>query len=271
MKLGVNIHPNYTDGAYNMPERVWSCLVRSRISLVRTAAPSLGMTGFSNYEYLLQKGLRWCFTASNVKAPGQVIADLKAVLAKYPGLLMEAIEGPNEVNNWPIDASLYPSFSRDDAAVKYQNDLCSAVKADPALKSVPVYSFTGGTKGFGTCDYRNDHTYSKTGGFTDIASKVAEMTARSTLPGGIVLTELGYDTNPDFIGWHKPVCEQDQMDLTANALRQCEAAGVYAAYLYQLLDDYWVNQGNKTGKDCFGLFDLGYRPKPVAEMIRAMG
>lgn len=266
MKLGVCTHLNYSDGAYNLSDKVIECLRILGCDLVRTAAPKPTDQGQDNIIAVARAGVRFCFTAQGDTLPAQVVANIKAMLAQQP-MQIEAIEGPNEVNNWPI--KIYPGLSGEDAALRYQTELYNAVKAGPALKSIPVYSFTGG-KSFGPCDARNEHPYPQYG-VLDIVGYMKKLNGMGATDKPIVFTETGYQTNPfcndnAFIG----VSDDLQAEMTVALLKASEAAGVQAVYLYQLLDDYWLHRGNRSKVQQWGLFDLGYRPKAVVAALRGM-
>jgi hypothetical protein len=75
-----------------------------------------------------------------------LVRTAKALEAKSPGAII-AIEGVNEPNNWGIEYQGQKGGGRDASAswipvARCQADLYRAVKSDPVLKRLPVWSFT---------------------------------------------------------------------------------------------------------------------------------
>lgn len=261
--IGVNVHVMYTDGGYAKLENIESALRYLGIKSLRDHEP-----GADNARYgeLARAGYSFDFITGG--DPDKVIAQLESFAAQYPHAI-DAVEGPNEVNNWPIT---YRGRGGAEGAMAYQAALYAAVKSDPRLKDIPVYNFTDYPQPPGDADYVNLHPYPKRGAqpFDYIKGDFAP-DARPMPDKPKVITEAGYCAlpNPD---WWKgsaqwaPVDERTQAILTLNLLLDAFTLGARRTYLYQLLDAY--PDPNYTGPDQhLGLFDLKYWPKPAADAI----
>jgi len=142
--LGINVHMEYTDGAYASEANVASDLAYLGITNIRdgvptgTSIPTLNQITALNQ--LAAAGIKFDLGVSNTNVATQMAA-LNALEATSPGSII-AVEGPNEINNWPVT---YNGLTGQAAAVAFQTALYSAVKSDPALAGASVYNFTGGT------------------------------------------------------------------------------------------------------------------------------
>jgi hypothetical protein len=178
-------------------------------------------------------------------------------VANHPGAIA-AIEGPNEINNFPIT---YNGLTGANAAIAFQNDFYAAAKADPALRDVPIYSFTLGAGAIPTGGYDavSIHPYSHWGK----QPWAIEQKALGAAPSGagVEFTELGFSTLPSNSEWG--VDKLTQAKLTLNAILDAKALGVQNVYLYEHLDAYADPLGTKVVNH-FGLFDINNNPKPAA-------
>lgn len=136
--------------------------------------------------------------------------NIEALLKQYKPGTIDALEGPNEVNNKfpPQDLNLKYKGQTDEAAgAAYMNDLYPAVKADPATKAISVVNYTAIFTDYhlarpcGAFDVSNMHSYQ--GYDIPSASLLAnEASANNLLPTGarikpFVPTECGYNVQPD--------------------------------------------------------------------------
>jgi len=261
--IGVNVHVEYTDGAYADAGRTIAALKFLRVNFVRDAAPDPHNQGQANYDALAQAGVRFDLIVNG----GDIATALRGMAAlqtRYPGAV-HAIEGPNEINN-------HASFTfagltdKHRAATAYQATLYGAVKTNPTLRAIPVVAFTDYPDTPGPCDVANFHSYpdgrgppgARLGQDADEASSVA--------PGRpLVDTEFGYFTQPV----KGALSQRGQARLILTGLLDNAAKGVAETYLYQLLDAY-PDRGAQDGEKHYGLFDIQDRPKTSAQMLRRL-
>ena len=260
--LGVNVHVEYTDGKYANAGNVIADLNYLGIDNVRDAVLNPQNQGQASYDALASAGVKFdMFFQGNELTSTLHLVD--AFAARHPGAIA-LIEGPNEVNNFPIS---YAGQSGDAGAVAYQNALYSAVRSDASLVGVPVADLTSYPFLKGGSDDANYHFYPFHGeqpgaaygatGFSDLAS--AE-------PGkAMVMTEGGYNTllADSYFGG---VDQLTQAKLTLNLYCDNAKAGVNTSYIYQLLDAY-ADPTNLNSDSHFGVFNLDNSPKIAATAI----
>nr|WP_245517083.1 calcium-binding protein [Rhizobium leguminosarum] len=208
--------------------------------------------------------MQFVFSAQREVDPAAVAQRLHAFVQSHPGSVV-GIEGPNEVNNWPVS---YDGLSGQAAAVAYQKDLSAAVNADPLLKNIPVLGFTGYTVASAS-DYTTIHTYAKDGDQPFSWLSRESGVQRAADPGKpLAITETGYHTSltADTNGGWEGVSEATQAKLLLNTLMDGAALGSKKTFIYELLDAYSDPQGTNQERH-FGLFHLDYSAKPAATAI----
>ncbi|WP_233862405.1 calcium-binding protein [Paraburkholderia adhaesiva] len=269
--LAVNTHVNYTDGAYANVRNIADDLAWLGIHHVRDAPPASGAAPLASYVYLAQHGIKF-----NVLMHLDIADHLDRALrlnAEVPGSVV-AIEGLNEIDNWPVT---YGDLKGADAGLAVQREIYTRVRGTPALAGVPVYDLTGyDIKPVDTrtnaADYANGHVYPQNGeqpmrnanGDSWMGSAV-RLFRKFHLP--MVITEFGYFSMPQS-GWYMiGVDEPAQAKGVLNGYMDAAAAGVKRTYVYELLDQKPDPQ-NKNAEMHFGLFRIDNSPKPVASAIR---
>jgi glycosyltransferase involved in cell wall biosynthesis len=145
--IGINVHMEYTDGAYASESNVAQDLAYLGITNIRDMIPDVPAGGIpaadevSALEALAANGVKMDLlvgaTESDIPAD---IAIVNSLDAATPGSI-EAIEGLNEINNNPPS---YDGLSGQAAATAEQDAIYAAVQADPTLSGVAVFDFTGG-------------------------------------------------------------------------------------------------------------------------------
>ena len=272
--IAVNVHIEYTDTPYRDAAAVLRDLGFIGVSLVRDAAPDPRNAGQGSYAMLADRKIRFDFFIPSWNNDlGAVLPRIDAFAHAHPGAVA-AIEGPNEIENWPVT---YQGATGVPAAARFQHAIFAAVRADSALKGVPVYDLTFSTGFAGlysvlgdmadACDVGTDHTYfgnrrPPRGGLTGAVAHVSAFT-----PGRpIAVTETGYTTAQ---ASPHGVSEQDQALYTIDLLLDAARAGVVHTYLYELLDEK-PDPAGTNGERHFGLFHSDHSPKPVAIALHNM-
>ncbi|MGO7153263.1 calcium-binding protein [Rhizobium leguminosarum] len=264
--FGIDTHIDYTDGKYSNVREVVKALNYLGLDTVRDHAPNSASdpNGQTHLGDAAEAGVQFVFSAQREVDPATVAQRLHSFVQAHPGSVV-GIEGPNEVNNWPVS---YHGLSGQAAAVAYQKDLSADVNADPLLKNIPVLGFTGYTVASAS-DYTTIHTYAKDGDQPYSWLSRESGVQRAADPGKpLAITETGYHTSltADTNGGWEGVSEATQAKLLLNTLMDGAALGSKQTFIYELLDAYSDPQGTNQEKH-FGLFHLDYSAKPAATAI----
>jgi hypothetical protein len=273
--FGVNVHMEYTDGRYAEAPKVLLDLGYLGIARVRDAVPRPEKwlprgQAMRAFNLLADGGIHFDLTASGDSSIPGDMQQLDAFEKQHPGAIL-SVEGPNEINNWPVH---HAGITSEEAATAFQRALYKAVHGDPLLANVPVLYYTGGApidlaKHPGLADEANSHPYPHSGdqpwawlrrGYTE------NFTMAAGFPWQI--TETGYYTLPSSHDWGG-VDDATQAKLLLNLMFDATLDGVDATYLYQLLDPYPYTDPRGSGVDGhLGLFFYNGEPKPAATAIR---
>ncbi|KQT60679.1 MULTISPECIES: carbohydrate-binding domain-containing protein [unclassified Aureimonas] len=266
--MGVATHIDYTDGQYRDIDADIAALKFLGINHVRDAAPNPASDAFGQGHLAdaAKAGLKFTFVVQGNVDPEVVVGRLHQFAAAHPGAIT-GIEGPNEVNNWPVT---YRGLTGTAGAQAYQAALFDAVNADPLLKNIPVLGFTDYPVHASDSDWNNIHPYPKNGD-QPRDTVVAEAKAQAAIdPGkGFAITEGGYHTSlsADRNGGWEGVDEATQAKLTLNMYMDAAQQGSKITNLYQLLDAYPDHKGGGDQESHFGMFRLDGSAKPVATAI----
>lgn len=262
--IGVNTHIHYTDGGYADVPKTIAALKYLGIHNVRDSVPdpSLPGGGGLNFGKFADADFKFDFVVSpNLPLP-KTMALLEDFARAHRGAI-SAIEGPNEVNNWPVS---YKGETGPKAAIAYQDDLYAAVKASTLLSKIPVYNLTSWPVLIGKFDVYNAHTYPPKGEQPEAHVKnVLDQLHKTGQGGTVAITEVGYYTLPGKGTWGG-VDDETQAKLSLNLILDSVRMGISKIYLYQLLDAYPDPSSSEMEKH-FGLFDINYKPKPAASAI----
>src|SRR4051812_16161533 len=260
--LGLNVHLMYTDGGYAHLDKAFAALQYVGITHVRDVLPELNWEAESRFQDASEAGLQFDLFVDGSVALPDTMARLKQFVGRYPGRLA-VIEGPNEINNWPVK---YRGLTGMEAAAALQNDLYDGARADPLLTKVPIYNYSGFPDRGGRADFTNIHPYPKEGSQPRAElNRNLEIYAKLVPGKPLVITEVGYPTLRIPSPWGG-VDGDTQAKLTLNLLFDAALLGIGRTYIYQLLDAYPDKIGTEVDKH-MGLFDLRYHPKPAALAI----
>ncbi len=260
--IGVNVHVTYTDSSYVKIDAVVAALRYLGVNHVRDYSLSPGGQGQASYGRLARAGIRF----NLFQQGGDVAAAvdrMQTFVQIFPGSIA-SIEGPNEVNNFPIR---YGGLTGDAAAKAFMAAFYDAIKAVPSLADIPVYGITSWPEFASKADVANFHSYPPSGDqplarlTRDRNQQLAAMPGKPT-----ALTESGYYTLPGKGTWGG-VDDATQAGLILNLLFDATRLGVGRTFIYQLLDAYPDPDGSDMEKH-FGLFDIAFAPKPAATALR---
>lgn len=258
--IGVNTHLPYAGSSYGNGADVLAALKYLGLGLVRDSAVTARTATLPGYTRLADAGIRFDMVAPAGRDPAEVVGTVAAFAAAHPGAVA-AIEGPNEIDHWPVT---YHGLTGVAAGIAYDNALVAAMAADPRLSGVASYSLTGAAVNDDTA-YANVHAYPGAGNQPGgIIGRVLAHHADSSKP--LVLTETGYHTATGAGTAWEGVNEKTQAKLTLNLLFDAISGGVNTVYLYQLMDGF-LDPSGKNVDHHLGLFDAYARPKPAAVAI----
>jgi hypothetical protein len=260
--FGVVTHIPATDGGYRELGATTNALRYLGIDHVRDAAPNPAYDSYGQRHIAeaAAQGIHFTFTAEGGVDPVVTVQRIHAIELAYPGTVT-AIEGPNEVNNWPVT---YGGLSGTAGAQAYMRALFDAVQADPLLRDITVTGFTDWPNHASKSDTSTIHPYVKNGD-QPLGRIWQDMQDQNAVDPGkrFLITETGYHTriNPSS-GW-EGVDEATQAKLLLNTYMDGALLGAQQTYVYQLLDAYAGN----SQEEHFGLFRLDNSPKPAATAI----
>lgn len=263
---GVNTHLPYTDGGYANATKVIESLNYLGLNNVRDWVINdkwyPGNEGQLSYPVAAQAGIKFVMNVISGSDVQHAVNLMHNFEAKFPGSIV-GIEGPNEVNNWPVN---FNGLTGDAGAIAFQTALFDAVNADSLLANKPVVLLTSYPVLVGPADASNTHFYPGNGDqpFTSLKGATDWFTA--LMPGKpFMLTETGYFSLPGNFGWGG-VDEVTQAKLLLNLLCDSAKLGLEKVFIYQLLDAYSDPSMSDPEKH-FGLFDINYKPKAAATAI----
>ncbi len=275
-EMGVDTHIPYTDGGYANVGKVIADLQYLGLSNVRDGITDgqSGSASLSSYIALARAGIKFTVVGNDVDHPTpETIASTLELIDRLntavPGSVV-AVEGANEVNNWPVT---YEGQTGLAGAVALQRALYSAVHSDPALEGVPVDYFTGYNAGSvavgpdpsktaGLADFDTQHPYPNWSEAPAAWLATGQALGNEPTPGPFVYTETGYTTNATQTGGvNQDVQAKYLLDLYFDAA----ADGASRTYVYQLMDAY--APGSPQGDEGFGLFNPDGTAKPSATAI----
>ncbi|MDG1582698.1 hypothetical protein [Pseudomonas sp. GOM6] len=244
-RQGVNLHISQGTSNYKKMDMVTANLAYLGIQHVRDSFnPFWNGPAYGYYTHLAQAGMKWTFISAvgGTRSPATIatfLNNISALERAVPGSVF-AVEGPNEINNFPL--TWEPTGQKGlDAALAFQQSLYGQTQASPVLKKAKVFYFTGYDAGSipkgpdptttpGYSHYNNQHPYPLHG--KPPARWIARSKALGNTPSGAgpaVYTETGYQI--------PKTSEAQAASWTLNLLVGSAANGIYRTYLYQLMDE----------------------------------
>ena len=267
--IGVNVHMWETTSGYGNLSLVENSLAYLGVANVRDnyiPASLSAFTALANSGYKLDLAI-----PSDAITIANFVTQIDTFNAAHPGSI-KAIEGPNEVNVFPVTYNGGTSLAN---AAQYEQAFYSAVRADSHLSSIPVYNLSlayldttqyaqvGNLSG--SANYANSHAYLNDAYGPQWSLNIILPFAKLDAPSlPTVITETGYNTDPN--DGYSGVDQTVQAKYTLDTLMDAYKDGVATTYLYELLDDY-SDPGNTNAQDHFGLFNADGTPKLAATAI----
>jgi hypothetical protein len=278
--LGINTHLGYPNTPYyGRAQSVITALQYLGINKIRDQSPASTSNPIINAtnNALASSGIKF-----DVLIPGNGYVDLSADLAgidafqhNNPGVVT-AIEGPNEINAWPISyRDIADTYS---AGIQLTQDLWAAVQADPLLTGVSVYALTlsAGMPNVAASEaqlgnlapyvtYGNAHIYAASSNNVwqyDMPTWLPVL-EQDTPSKPMVITETGYATIP------KQVDEVAAAKYNLNTFFENALNGIAGTYLYELVDTA-SSPVDMNAEDHYGEFHHNWSPKAGATAIHNM-
>jgi hypothetical protein len=274
--IGVNTKGStYTDGYANSSAIIES-LNYIGVTKVRDSFTDYGKAS-PVLDAMADAGIQFDFRVSyTLPAQGEAgldyyLASLKAFMAEHPGAVL-SVEGVNEAN---YNSVSYNGEVGIDAAVAFQKDLFTAIKADSALAQVTVVNLSLGSNSASDyaqvgnlgnySDAANAHAYTLTGGTADGQLQNTYSLAESASVGDpLIVTEMGHTTLQSEPGIG--TSETAQAKLLLSDLLLSYEDGAQTTYLYELFDNSAsLVRGEKEGY--FGIFNEDGTPKVAATAL----
>ena len=273
--MGVDTHIPYTDGRYADIGNVIADLQYLGISNVRDGITDgqAGSAPLSSFVALAKAGIKFTIIGDGENATPDSVGSTLGLIDRLSTAVtgsVVAVEGANEVNNWPVSFQGQTGLA---GAVALQQYLYSAVHSDPALTGVAVDYFTGYNAGSvamgpdpsttaGLADLDTQHPYPNWGEAPAAWVATSQALGNEPTPGPFVYTETGYTTNATEAGGvSQNVQAKYLLDLYFDAAQD----GASKTYVYQLMDAY--APGSPQGDDGYGLFNPDETAKPAATAI----
>ncbi|HVI30563.1 hypothetical protein [Phenylobacterium sp.] len=270
--LGVNAHVSWPGHyPYSQTGKVIAALDYLGVRKLRDYINSSTLPVF---ERLAASGVRLNLLLNPKVGLDNYLGWARSLARNHPGSVA-ALEGPNEVDKWPVTFGRLEGFA---AAVATQRALYAGAKSDPVLAKAPVYNLTisgisrSKSAALGDlsahADYANVHPYYRAGQQswghslrdTRYTLKNYLASARWTAPGRpVVLTETGSTTA---VGSAIGVSEEIQARQILNSLMAAAAHQVAATYIYELVDSH--DAGPQDVESHYGLYRYDWTPKPAA-------
>ena len=233
---------------------------------IRVAATADVLIPKGGLAALAAAGIHFDMLMPSGIAPSTTIAALDRFALANAGSIM-AIEGPNEINNFPIS---YGGMTGLGAGIAFENTVAADMAVDPALAGIALYNLTGASRsaqlvGDGA-NFVNLHPYPTNG--QQPGAYLLQHVAQNAVAGkGIVITEAGYMTGSGSslsVGGAAAsgVDALTQAKETLNLIADAATLGVADTFLYELKD-----YASTAAADNFGLFGTAMAPKPAAVAI----
>src|SRR5579885_856785 len=255
--IGIDTHVSYYDTTYDNFSLIQSALAYLGVGHIRDFIPSIYDTGAqARLTTLASEGMKLDLIVPTATPDAAALAIdmgiVDAIAAAGSGSIA-AIEGPNEIFNWPV---VYDGVGGTAGALALQEALYHAVHSDAALQGTEVYDLTGAVSA--ASDAANAHVYY----FSNTPSTLLATDLQPFELAGqpTVITETGSYTLPTYGGGlNQDVQAKYMLDMVLDAFH----AGVQTTYVYELLDEA-ADPSGANPELHYGLFNTDGTPKESA-------
>jgi len=265
--LGVNIHVLWTNTAYGNLSAVRSGLSYLGFQNVRDGADGATSGSLAANKTLASQGVHFDIEVPTPATLSSFHTYVDQLQSAYPGAIT-SIEGPNEVNGWPVT---YNGLTGTAGAIALQTDLYNMLRADPLFAKTPIYNFTLASSNLsdyqalgnlsGIANAMPQHYYY--GGGSVAGWWPTELSfAQAVVPNEPqhVFSEIGSSTAPT-VNWgvDETVQAKQSLDVVMDAARNNSRV-----FFYELVDE---NYNNTPLENNYGLFHSDWTPKPAATAL----
>jgi hypothetical protein len=262
--IEVNVHLEYKNSKYGDAANALASLNYLGLDHVRDAAAPDLLNSSSGFALFANAGVKFDFLTLGNVSPTDLVTRISTFAQAHPGSVA-AIEGPNEINNFPFT---YEGLTSVNAAVALLDDVVALADATPSLAGVDIYDLTGAARSTvlsnDASQFANIHPYPQQG--NEPMAVLQNRIGLHSVPGkGMVITEAGYFTGSGNPSW-EGVDQTTQAKLELNLLADAAKLGIAHTYLYQLLDPYADPTGSLVDRN-IGLFTFAGQPKQAAVAI----
>jgi Ca2+-binding RTX toxin-like protein len=267
--LGVNVHLNFSGTAYQNLSGVQNAMNFLGLNTMRDMGAQQNM---SAYDTMANAGFKFDFMAPGGQYQldiGTLTQRLHTFAANHPGSIV-SLEGPNEINNWPVS---YNGQGGNPGGAAYQQAFFNAASGDSLLNPIKMINLSIGSgaqsayNGLGDMSHATDvgnvHVYMSNGNQPNVEMSRLISYAQGVTPGlPMSITETGYPTLASNTA--QGVDEATQAKLTLNTVLDAAKLGIASTYLYELVDDPYSGGGAWNDG---GLFHADWTPKPAATAL----
>lgn len=267
--LGINTHTYYSDTVYH--QRFVTIERRLRELGVGTIRENLVPHRPDQYRMLNRLAAAGIDAQLILGDPTYGRAGLRRLLAILDDRLsgaVKAVEGPNE-----YDLSGDPRWRQ--RLDRYQRYLYRQVRADPALKRLPIVGPSVGqladellvTDLSRYLDYGNIHSYPDGDPPEWNLGEWLRAAARTSGGKPVMATETGYHTALEANEGQRPVSEAAMAAYVPRTYLDYFSRGVVKTFPYELVDEF-PDPGNDEPESSFGLLRNDLSPKPAFRAMR---
>jgi hypothetical protein len=276
--VGVVTHAVYYDTAYGDWPRAVARLHELGVTHVRDGAYGNPAPQWRDWneryyravELAASRGIRFTFGMGRPGNKAGTLSDLVRVVSGRLRFAAEALEAPNEFDKY-VGGSRWPL-----RLANYSRDLYGAVRANPALRGLPVvgpsFAAPDGPRRVGDLrsrlDVGNIHPY--TGGLSPGPAHLRSELERASAISGrkpVWATEAGFHNALRSRSGQPPVSEQAAAVYLLRTFLEHFRAGVERTFAYELVDEK-PEPGLRDPEQHFGLLRSDWTPKPAFTALK---
>jgi hypothetical protein len=273
--LGVNVHLTYFDTGYGNFDVIKKRLLDLGVRHLRDGAQFTPDRNYNNMFYgrlkdLASAGIKFDLIFDPRSSVGELTNKKLSAVATLAGNSLEAVEGPNEYDNSADRNWAYTLRT-------YQAALYQTVKADPAIRELPVIgpSFVHAESRDAVgdlapyLDYGNLHSYPggkiPTSSFRNESEISSARAVSGTRP--LIPTETGYHTAVASRSGQPGISDQAFAKYAPRLYLEYFNQGFARTYLYELCDEK-PDPGRINPEHNFGLLTSAGEPNPAYLSLR---